>query len=69
MKPSNSPFNWTIGVAALLAVALLAAEVILQVSGHGSDTLTANIWIPFTLLIGFIIGVPVNPSSSADPKA
>lgn len=51
----------------IILIALLAAEVVLQVTSHPDATITHLVALAVPLVIGFLIGVPVNPSTNSPP--
>ena len=69
MKVTSTPFSWTMLMGVLVLIALLASEVILQLAGKPDTTIAHLVTLAVPLVIGFLIGVPVNPGTVESPKA
>jgi hypothetical protein len=55
-------------IGVVILVALLAAEVILQLAGKPDTTISTVVTYAIPLIIGFLIGVPVNPGTTTSPN-
>jgi hypothetical protein len=69
MKTIETPFSWTMVMGVLLVIVLTAGVVILDLAGKSDVTLTNLLTYAIPLVIGFLIGVPVNPGTTTSPKA
>jgi len=69
VKVTSTPFSWTMLMGVLVLIALLASEVILQLAGKPDTTIAHLVTLAVPLVIGFLIGVPVNPGMIESPKA
>ena len=52
----------------VVLIALLAAEVVLQLAGKADLTISNMVSYAIPLIIGFLVGVPVNPGTTTSPK-